>query len=230
MFDLTTRAAALSPLLDATLSSIARLEAAGEKPARLTDPDHQRWARFRRSLGWRDYIELLHADAAGSFPEPFDLSRWAGLPLDVTADAAELLVRRNAQPSAAEPAAYLRAKAEELGLTSRGALSDLPVVQPREMVLELPGSGGRLMAHLALSQGNLDVQRQFTVVAASPAERVLIGLSIVEARANPPTIWLASELEARLEKARVDRVFGLAVAAEGWAHLDDARLAEARLV
>lgn len=230
MFDLVEKGSALAPLVHAALSSIARLEAAGEKPARLTDPDHQRWARFRRSLGWRDYIELLLDDAAGSFPEPFDLDRWAIRPLDLTPDAAELLVRRNAQASTDDPSAYLRVQAESLSLTSRGALSDLPVVQPRETVLELPGSGGRLMTHLALSQGNLDVQRQFTVVAASPAERLLIGLSIVEVRANPPTIWPAHELEARLEKARVDRVFGLSVAADAWAHLDDARLAEARLV
>jgi hypothetical protein len=230
MFNLISKGAALTPLLDAALSSVARLEAAGEKPARITDPDHQRWARFRRSLGWRDYVEVLLDDAAGSFPEPFDLSRWAQRPLNLTSDAAELLVRRNAQSSADDPATYLRKQAEALGLSSRGALSDLPVVQPRETVLELPGSGGRLMAHLALSQGNLDVQRQFTLVAATPAERLLIGLSIVEARANAPTIWTSAALPTHLEKARFDRVFGLTVAADGWAHVDAGRLDGARLV
>lgn len=224
MFTPITSSIASTPLLDATLSSIARLEASGLKPPRLTDPDHARWARLRRALGWRDYIELLHEDAAGGFPEPFDLARWVTLPLPLSETDAELLIRRNGRASIREPDDYLRERAEALGLTSAGALSDLPVVQPREAVLELPGSGGRLMARLAISQGNLDIERQFTLVAADPAERILIGLSIVETRANPPTIWAAAELEERLAKARFDRVLGLRKLAERYAELDKVRL------
>src|SRR4051812_25836199 len=99
----------MSALLAATLRSIARLEAAGERPPRLTEPDHARWDRFRRKLGWRAFIEILHEDLAGAFPVPFDLTRWPENPLrdpSFTEPAAEQLVAeaaRSATAPLAEP-------------------------------------------------------------------------------------------------------------------------------
>lgn len=220
---------AAADLLGATLACIARIEAAGLKPPRLTDPDHRRWTRFRRRLGWADYVSLLHDDLAGAFPVPFDLSAWPAPPRALADRDAELLVRRHQTATSAPPAEFLRDQARTLGLFAGGALSDLPRVQPQDRVLELPGSGGRIAAHLALTDDSFSLHDQVTFVAGTPAERVAIGLAVVELRANRPTIWGPDQAERELAAgARFDRAFGFRGAAPAveWA----ARIEGARLV
>lgn len=214
---MTTNAA---QLFRATLSAVARLEAAGDKPARLTEPAFAKWHRFRRKLGWADFIRLLHEDLAEAFPEPFDVSRWGFDPFDGLEEAtAEMLVKDAATPSDADKLEFLRVHARDLGLAAGGAIADLPKVQARYKVLELPGSGGRIAAHQCAQHG-LAYDKSFTFVALSAAERVAIGLGAVELRANPPIIIDASALEALAsKKARFDCVFGLKAApdAAAWA-------------
>lgn len=214
----------------ATLAAIARLEAMDVRPARLTQPDLDKWNRLRRKLGWRDFIELLHLDLAAAFPVPFDLDRWPEPPeLDET--TAEALIREAATPSDRAPLEFLREHARALGLASGGALGEVPKVQPHHTALELPGSGGRIAAYQCLHDSTLSFDRQFTLVVASPAERVAVGLAAVELRANEPTLWSIAELEAAVGNGKsFDRVFGLTTSADARALVERLDLGEVRLV
>jgi len=200
------------PALSWTLGSIARLERpGGVRPPRLTEPDLVKWTRFRRKLGWSDFIALLHQDLAEPFPVPFDLARWSDDPLHGLAESdAEALVREAATPTPDEPLVYLRSAARALGLPDGGAIAQLPRVQPHQRALELPGAAGRVAAHQVLTHGDLAFHDQFTFVADTDAERVLVGLAAVELRANPPTVLTSAQLADQLAGgASFDRVFGL---------------------
>lgn len=179
-----------------TLRSIARLErAAGVRAPRLTEPEFKTWHRFRRKLGWVDFIELLHEDLADAFPEPFDLTRWETDPLQQLDDAAALaLIQGATAEDKADDSAFLRQAAVALGLPQNGNIADLPRVQPRQRALELPGAGGRIAAYQVRRYDGLALDEQFTFVAATPEERILIGLATVERRANAPRIITPEQL------------------------------------
>lgn len=221
-------------LFESTLLAIARLEATGTRPARLTEPGHETWARFKRKLGPRDFIELLCQDLAGAFPLPFDLDRWQTEPTPRDALAAlddsevDALIEQASTPPDADIEEWLRDRARALDLPTGGALSELPKMQPRFKVLELPGSAGRLAARLCATDDTLSLDRQFTIVADSPAERVMAGLCTVALGANPPRVVTTDALRSAPPKdSRFDRVIGLAghPAAEALAaEFDEARL------
>ncbi len=220
-------------LLATTLRSIARLEAAGVREPRLTEPDHARWHRFRRKLGWRAFIEIMHEDLAGAFPVPFDLARWPEDPRrSLTEEEAGAIVASAA--SAAEihldTTSFLREAARALGLPASGALSELTKVQPHHQIVELPGSGGRIAAALAAANTGLSLHDQITFVVGSTAEHVAIGLATVELRANEPRILSVAELRAAKAAGKTfDRVFGLRESPLA-VELADTIFPEARLV
>lgn len=226
-------------LLDATLRSIARLEHAGVRERRLTEPDLVRWDRFRRKLGFRAFVELLHEDLAGAFPVPFDLARWSPSPLaDLREADAEQLVQsviRVAEASS-DTATFLHDCARLLELPLGGAFSDLPKIQAHHRVLELPGSGGRIAASLCAPGSGLALHDRVTFVADTTAERVAIGLAAVETRANEPRILTTEEaIDAVKRGETFDHILGLresAAARELVARLADAsdKLPAARLI
>lgn len=198
------------PSLAWTLRSIARLErAGGVRPPRLTEAGFEHWNRIRRHLGWRDFAALLHEDLADAFPLPFDVRGWMEAPFaDLSADEAERLIREAAAPEDQDAHAFLRAAARGLGLPATGTLSDVPRTQPHQKVLEL--GFGRIAAWQVLSQPGLAFHDQFVFVADSDEERTLIGLSAVEARANPPQVLSSAEARAWVKRGqRFDRVVGL---------------------
>ncbi len=201
-------------LFESTLLAVARLEAAGTRPPRLTEPGHGTWQRFRRNLGPRDFVELLCEDLAAPFPLPFDLDLWGTdpAPLSALADLDDTTVEALIATASRAPEApvddWLRERAKALGLSSGGVFSELPKVQPRFDVLELPGSAGRIAARLCSTDETLSLDRQFTIIADTPAERVLAGLCTVALGANRPTVLTTDELKAK--PRRFDRVFGLA--------------------
>ena len=200
-------------LLDTTLRSIARLEVAREREPRLTEPEHARWLRFRRKLGWRAFVEILHEDLAGAFPVPFDLTRWLESPLlSLTEAEAEKLIAEAARSVAtpSETATFLRDCARILGLPTGGTFSELTKVQPQHRIVELPGSGGRVAAALCAANSGLVFHTQFTFVADTTAEHVAIGLAAVELRANEPRILTVEAFRAaKAGRESFDRVFGL---------------------
>lgn len=196
-----------SKLLTWTLRAIARAERNGLRPPRLTEPNHERWHRVRRKLGWVAFIELLHEDLASSFPTCMDLSQWETHPtrtLDEPTAAA--LVDRALRPDDSDRPTFLRNACRDLGLMDGGNIAPLPKVQPHQRALELPGCGGRIAAHQVLSHENLGLDSHFTFVADTDIERVAIGLTAFELRANPPTVLTSAELLST--RPRFDVVFG----------------------
>lgn len=197
------------PSLAWTLRSIARVERAGGiRPPRLTEPGFQHWARIRRHLGWKDFAALLHEDLAEAFPVPFDIRRWRTAPFaELTEAEAEELVRDAAGPDDADAHGFLRTAARALGLPSTGSLSEIPRTHSHQKVLEL--ACGRIAAWQVLTQPGLAFHDQFVFVADTDEEWTLVGLSAVEARANPPQVVTSSEVRALVKGQRFDRLVGL---------------------
>lgn len=193
-----------------TLRGIARIERKGDlRQPRLTEPGFAKWNRMRRKLDFVDLIALLHEDLADAFPYPFDLTRWSKNPLTGLDDAsARDLIDAALADEASAPQAFLRAATRGLDLPAGGNIANLPKVQPHQTALELPGTGGRIALQQALDHA-VAIHDRFTFVADTDAERCCVGLAVVEARANPPTVWSLADARRNLATARFDHVFGV---------------------
>lgn len=182
----------------ALLYAIARDEAAGRRPQRLTEPKLDTWTRFRGRLTGADLVSLLLEDAAVLHRVPFDpFAMGAEIdPAQVPEAAADSWIQALASmPLSAPSAEYVASQARLLGVPSRLARSDLHVVKPHQKVLELPGTGGQLAHHLVSTQGDLTLQDNFVVACGSWQELTLAGVVALDLGA-PHT-----ELAVRLEPA-----------------------------
>ena len=194
-----------------TLRSIVRIERKGDlRPARLTEPGLVKWNRVRRKLDFADLIALLHEDLADAFPYPFDVTRWKSNPLDgLGNEEAQRLVESALGDDGTSPQAFLRQAARALGLPAGGNIAELPKVQPHQLALELPGSGGRIAAQQFFDHG-VAISDRFTFVAETDAERLCLGLALVEARSNVPQVWGLDEAKRKVDAgSRFDHVFGV---------------------
>jgi hypothetical protein len=194
-----------------TLRSIARIERKRDlRPPRLTEPGFTRWNRVRRKLDFVDLIALLHEDLADAFPYPFDLPRWTTNPLAGLDDAAaRALIDAALADDSSPPQVFLRNAARGVDLPAGANIANLPKVQAHQTALELPGSGGRIALQQAIDHG-VAIRDRFTFVADTDAERLSLGLAIVEARANAPTVWTSEEARTRIAGgARFDHIFGV---------------------
>lgn len=194
-----------------SLRSIARLERRADlRPQRLTEPGLTKWHRMRRKLDYVDLIALLHEDLADAFPYPFDLTRWSSNPLANLDDtAARALIDAAVAEDGSSPQAFLRNTARALELPPGGSIAELPKVQAHQTALELPGAGGRIALQQALDYG-VAIHDRFTFVADSDAERLALGLALVEVRANVPRVWTSDEAQQQIaDGARFDHVFGV---------------------
>jgi hypothetical protein len=163
--------------------ALARDEAAGRRPARLTEPGLATWTRFRGRLRSEDLLRILFEDAAVLHPVPFDPGTLrGGLALDRLADglAQEWIAAVSKLNLSASAADYVIAQAKLLGITTRLARADLHIVKRHQRVLELPGTGGQLMHHIATTSEGLSPQVNFTVACGSWQEQALAGLIGVE--------------------------------------------------
>jgi hypothetical protein len=151
----------------------------------------------------------LHEDLADAFPLPFDVRSWSNPPFaELPHDEAEGMIRAAAAPDDQDAHTFLRSAARGLGLPSTGTLSEVPRTQPHQKVLEL--GFGRIAAWQVLTQPGLAFHDQFVFVADTDEERAMVGLSAVEARANPPQVLSSAEARAWVKKGqRFDRVVGL---------------------
>jgi hypothetical protein len=200
----------------ALLNALARDEAAGRRPARLTEPGQATWQRFRGRLGSADLLRLLAEDAAIVHPIPFDPVR-VGASLDRVEDSLvdEFLAALPSLELGQPAARYLEDQARRLGVTTKLARSELHQVKPHQKVLELPGTGGQLAHHLVTTQPGLTLQVNCTVACHGWAELVLGGVAGLDAGApNSDFIVPASADDLRsenhpLRQQRFDFVVGL---------------------
>ncbi len=164
----------------ALLHAIARDEAAGRRPPRLTEPKLDTWMRFRGRLTNADLVALLLEDAAVLHPIPFDPSTLEA-PLELPETTADAWIGALASLPLTSPGAeYVAAQARLLEVPTRMARSDLHVVKPHQRVLELPGTGGQLAHHLVSTQGDLTLQDNFTIACGSWQELTLAGVVALE--------------------------------------------------
>ena len=189
--------------LATALHALAREEHIGRRRRRLLEPNQATWQRFRGRLGPRDLVELVLEDAAVDQPEPFDVERVFGdrspvasVPEALIGDWLTELPKMSLEAADRD---YLEEQAQRLGLKARPAFSDLHKLAPHHRVLELPGSGGRLVAHAVLTQAGLSMKDMFTVACASWEERMLAGLVAVtlDVRGQPRI-----SVDPKLEQAR----------------------------
>lgn len=159
----------------ALLHAIARDEAAGRRPPRLTEPGLATWRRFRGRLGSADFLRLLAEDAAVVHPIPFGL-RPASLGAVDDAFVDGLLSELPALNLLKPSAEYIEEQARRLNIPSRLARSELHQVKPHQKVLELPGTGGQLVHHVVSTQSGLSLQGNCIVACDGWAQLTLAGI------------------------------------------------------
>ncbi len=161
------------------LVALARDEAAGRRPARITEPGLGTWTRFRGRLTATDLLDLLFEDAAVLHRIPFDANaldaplRLDALPAKVAAAWLETLPSLDLASPGAD---FILDQARSLGLPTRLARSELHAVKPHQKVLELPGTGGQLAHHLVSTQPDLTLRDNFTIACGTWQELTLAGL------------------------------------------------------
>lgn len=200
----------------AALHALAREEAAGRRKERLLEPELATWRQFRGRMDNRDLLALLLEDACVTQPFAFDarrlLAEHAGRMFKLTdAQLGSWLAELPSLDLDEASGDYVRSQAEQLGVTSRLARSDLHRgVQAHHKVLELPGTGGQLSHYLASELDGIFLQDVFTIAWAEWADRALAGFVAVEnelVRAAP--IAEEAGLEAIREAGtRFDYVIG----------------------
>lgn len=163
----------------ALLHALARDEAAGRRPRRLTEPNLATWTRFRGRLTATDFVALVFEDAAVLHRVPFDReavdapSNQGQLSPDTI--SAWLTALADADLTAAS-ADYVLEQAKLLGLPTRIARSELHVVKSHHKLLELPGTGGQLAHHLVRAQRDVTLQDNFTIACTTWQELTLAGV------------------------------------------------------
>jgi hypothetical protein len=200
------------------LHALARDEAAGRRPQRLTEPRLATWHRFRGRLCATDLVALLFEDAAVIHAVPFDPSAVGGplrpdrLPEPVARAWIEAIPSLDLHAAAAD---YIASQAKLLGLPTRLARSDLHPVKPHQKVLELPGTGGQLAHRLVSSQNDLTLKDNFTVACGSWQELTLAGIVALDLGA-PSTDFAARadaadlrDMQHPLRQRGFDLVVGL---------------------
>ena len=125
---------------EAVVRALLREEARERRPKRLLEPARATWTQFRGRLNDSSLIEILLEDAAVSQPLPFDPFRaFPGeRPLQrVPADRLRAFI--DAPPPRGSSSEYVTSQAKLLGLPTRIARSDLPVVKPHLQEVFLGG-------------------------------------------------------------------------------------------
>jgi hypothetical protein len=171
----------------ALMLALARDEAAGRRPARLTEARLATWNRFRGRLKATDLLALLFEDAAVVHPVPFDPARIQGqFDLNQLAEdrIASWLDAISSLDLNAPGTDYLLDQACLLGVPTRFARSELLVVKPHQRVLELPGTGGQLSHYLVKTIPGLALRDNFTVACSNWREATLAGIAALDLGAS----------------------------------------------
>lgn len=206
-------------LAEHLLFALARREHTGRAPPRLTEPDRATWREFRGNLGYNHLLALVAQDASVRFPLPADPA--AVLGPDGAAsleDVPRVIVRQwldalTPDRLDAPRADVLTAAARGLGLPHRYAATSLHKLQADTRVLELPGTGGQLVARALERSPDATLHLNATVLTRDWADRAMAGFVAMELDAphqdfvvNDPDLTWATDPERR---RTYDLVFGL---------------------
>lgn len=212
----TSKREAAEVVTRALLNALARDEAAGRRPPRLTEPGLATWQRFRGRLGSADLFRLLVEDAAVAFSIPFGTGRLGSeVAFDEVHD--ELVEQVLAQlPDLGAPAsAYIEEQARLLGVSTRLARSELHQVKVHQKVLELPGTGGQLSHHLVTTQSGITLQGNCVIACDGWRQLALAGIVALDRGAPNSDFIVATTTEALttdqhpLRQQRFDFVVGV---------------------
>src|SRR5262245_33718745 len=110
--------------------ALARDEAAGRRPVRLTEPGLATWKRFRGRLTASDFLALLFEDAAVAHPVPFEPSVLGepALQAPLAGDLAESWLQElHDLDLSSSSTDYIADQARLLGVPTRMARSELHV-------------------------------------------------------------------------------------------------------
>ncbi|MBI2893938.1 MAG: hypothetical protein HYY06_10330 [Deltaproteobacteria bacterium] len=214
----TTGTASTDAYAQALLHALARDEAAGRRPPRLTEPGQATWQRFCGRLGSGDFLRLLAEDAAVVHPIPFDTIRLSTeLSLDLVPDQLvdDWLAALPSLDLTKSATDYIGDQARLLGVTTQLARSELQQVKRHQRVLELPGTGGQLAHHLVATQPELSLQGNCVVACDGWRQLTLAGIVGLDLGApNSDYVVAASAAALRedrhpLRQQRFDFVVGL---------------------
>lgn len=169
------------------LTALARRERAGRAPHRLLEPGLATWRQFEGNLGLRHLLALLAEDASVRFPLPADLKRVFGVDavaadLSRVPDVAVYTWMQALTPSVLDSprSDAIGDAAKALGLPTRFAGADLHKIQADKRVLELPGTGGQLVARALERSPEAYLHTNATVLTSTWADRTLAGVVAME--------------------------------------------------
>jgi hypothetical protein len=200
------------------LVALARRERAGRAPLRLLEPGLATWKQLAGNLRRPHLLALLAEDAAVRFPLPADPRRVLGAEADLAKVSEPTLF---SWMEALTPEVLDRPRADALaeharilGLPHRFAGADLHKIQADARVLELPGTGGLLVARALEKSPDAHLHTNATVLTAGWADRAMAGLVAMEWDA-PGVDFVLDDPELKRstdpdQRHRYDLVFGLA--------------------
>lgn len=206
--------------MSVVLTAIGRMEEAGRVHApRVTVETSPEWETFRRKLGPADLIGVLVEELAALYGTPWDEVEIYGLedpdsPAktlrgvgEIVADSigddeAETLLsnaRRDAK-AGADTIDFLHDAAELMGLPGRFGVADKVRLRGREWFLDKPGSCGRYGWGAVSRDNDLSFKENVVIEADEPEERLLAGLTLVEADATDGNILHSDEVATFRER------------------------------
>jgi hypothetical protein len=206
-------------LAEQLLLALARREATGRAPKRLTESNLATWREFRGNLSYNHLLALVAEDAAVRFPLPASPAMvfrepgapgFADVPSVQVVQWMDTLTPDRLQASRTDAITDM---ARALGLPHRYAGANLHKLQAATRVLELPGTGGQLVARALDRSPEAALHVNCTVLTSDWADRALAGVVAMEFDApnqafikHDPDLSWASSPEHR---SSFDLVFAL---------------------
>lgn len=180
------------------LLALARREQAGRGPQRLLEPGRPTWAQLRGNLHSAHLLAILAEDASQRFPLPASLAAVFGQApahgFDAIPDG-----RVDAWLHELSPALLQGSRTELLGhyarlleLPHRYAAAELHKLPASARALELPGTGGQLLARALERSPEAYLQVNGTILTQRWTERAMAGLVAMECDA-PDTHFVVDD-------------------------------------
>lgn len=171
--------------------ALVRAEMAERLPTRLSSRGGEIWKAFRNELKSNDLLSLVIRDVAVTHPIPFAVEQimpgaTSNALFQVTAQDVREWTKQALEQADLSSYDFLRTMAAMLQVAHPRATEGLPLVQPHQQVLELPGTGGWLAYRMVAQKGaQLYFWENFSVIGSRWQEVVLAGIIGWELGAPP---------------------------------------------